>query len=100
MVLNTPIQGSASDIVVDAMERLSLLAEETEEPALQPVLNIHDDLTFCVPEDDVDDLTPVIVGEMLHPSFDWVTVPLSVEVSIGRNWADMVDQGVYFSDEF
>jgi DNA polymerase-1 len=99
MIYNSPIQGSASDIVVDAMCRLSLRAERDDEPALTPVLNIHDDITFCVPKKREGELIPIIVDEMLHPSFDWVTVPISVEVSSGPNWADMKAIGTYFSDE-
>jgi uracil-DNA glycosylase family 4 len=99
MIYNTPIQGSAADICLDAMCRLSVLAEEEEDPALQPVLNVHDDLTFYLPKDRTRRLLPLIAREMLKPGFDWVTVPLSVEVSTGANWAEMSSVGVRFSDE-
>ena len=98
MVLNSPIQGSASDIVVDAMNRLSVRADKEKEPAFQAVLNVHDDLTFYVPVDRQEELTAEIVHEMLAPSFDWVTVPLSVEVLVGENWAAMKNVGTYYSD--
>jgi len=99
MIYNSPIQGSASDIVVDAMNRLSIRAEKDSIPALQPVMNIHDDLTFYVPRKRLRSLTRVIVDEMLHPSFDWVTVPISVEVSVGKNWGEMDSVGTFFSDD-
>jgi DNA polymerase I-like protein with 3'-5' exonuclease and polymerase domains len=56
-------------------------------------------VVFCVPRKRQDELVPIIVDEMLHPSFDWVSVPLSIEVSVGPNWADMERLGTYFSDE-
>jgi DNA polymerase I len=95
MVYNSPIQGTASDIVIDAMTRLDKLAEHSNEPALRAVLNIHDDLTFLVPERCQEEVCDIIVREMLESSFDWITVPLSVEVSVGRNWADCNKVGVF-----
>jgi DNA polymerase-1 len=98
-ILNTPIQGSASDIVLDAMNRLSAMSDQTGDLALQPVMNIHDDLTFYVPEKKQDKYMKIIVDEMLHPSFDWVNVPISVEVSVGKNWGEMKPVGTFFSDD-
>ncbi len=98
-LLNNPTQGIASDIVVDAMNRLSVRAEKEEEPTYQAVLNIHDDLTFYVPKDRQEELITEIVREMLMPAFDWINVPMSVSVKVGPNWADMIPSGIYFSDE-
>jgi DNA polymerase-1 len=98
-LLNNTIQGAASDIVVEAMSRLSVRADREDQPAFQAVLDIHDDLTFYVPKDEVDRITGEIVREMLRPVYDWMVVPLSVEVAVGPNWADLKPIGVYFSDE-
>jgi DNA polymerase I len=98
-ILNNTTQGAASDIVLDGMNRLSVLAEREDDLALHPVLNVHDDLTFYLPRRRKDELLEVIVHEMLHPAFDWVTVPLSVELSIGDNWADMRAVKTFFSDD-
>ena len=97
--LNTSIQGTASDVVVDGMNRLSVLAEKADEPALQPVINIHDDLTFYLPRRRQDELCEIITEEMLSSSYKWLDVPLSVEVTIGKNWADMNKVGTFFSDD-
>lgn len=96
-ICNSPIQGGASDIVVDGMNRLSEIARAEDKPWLQPALNIHDDLTFWVPDEVVEESIERIVIEMLNCSFKWVTVPLSVEVSFGENWADMKPIGTFES---
>jgi uracil-DNA glycosylase family 4 len=98
-LLNNTTQGTASDIVVDAMTRLSIRAERENEPVYQSMLNIHDDLEFYVPKKKQDIIIPEIVWDMLTPKFEWVTVPLSVEVKAGPNWADMEKIGTFFSDE-
>jgi DNA polymerase-1 len=98
-ILNNPTQGIASDIVVDAMDRLSVRAEKEGEPAFQAVLNIHDDLSFYMPKDRQEELTMEIVREMLTPVFEWINVPLSAEVKAGPNWADLQKVGVFYSDE-
>lgn len=99
MVLNTPIQGTASDIVLAAMDKLSLIAVEQNRPELQPILNIHDDLSFYLPGGSKDMCVTEILHCMLHPEFDWINVPISVEVSEGSNWCDLKEVGTYYSDE-
>lgn len=99
MVCNTPVQGPASDIVVDAMDRLSVLAIERDMPCLQPVMNIHDDLTFFLPKRKPEKYQEIIVREMLDVPFDWVNVPISIEGERGENWCDMKPIGVYSSDK-
>lgn len=82
-VYNSPVQGTAAEIVLDAMCRLS----ETGDPELQPEINIHDDLTFLrVREDRVDDIAEKVLGHMLDVPFGWVNVPITVELAMGRNW--------------
>lgn len=98
-ILNNPTQGAASDIVVAAMDRLSRKAEKEDVPAYQPVLNIHDDLTFYIPKKDLDWMMPEIVRVMLAKTNDWMIIPLSVEVSVGPNWGQLEEIGTYFSDE-
>jgi len=101
MIVNSPIQGAASDIVVDSMVRLSKQSRAMGCPHLQPVMNIHDDLTFIVPDSELDDAITEIVYQMLWtpPEWDWVNVPLSVEVEVGRHWAAMEEIGTFRSDE-
>ena len=98
-IINTPVQGSASDIVVDAMNRLSERAFTEDCPRLQPVLNIHDDLTLCVPKKHQDGYVDVLVSEALTTAYDWVRVPLQVEVSVGPNWHELKEIGKFNSDD-
>jgi uracil-DNA glycosylase family 4 len=97
--INFPIQGVASDIVCDSMNRLSQIALETSEMHLHPVLNIHDDLTFIVPDSDavIEAAIRRIYTVMLTPPYDFINVPLSVECSIGNNWYEMTEIGKYWS---
>jgi len=100
-VINTPIQGTASDVVVDAMNRLSELADKENDAALQPIMNIHDDLTFDLPEDLVDDYMQVIINEMLSVSYDFMkVVPISVEVECGYDWAHMEGVGTFTTEDW
>jgi uracil-DNA glycosylase family 4 len=98
-LINTPIQGTASDVVVDAMVRLSRQSLEEDKLWLQPILNIHDDLTFDVPTEKLDDAIEDIVCAMLAVPFGWLTVPITVEVEIGKDWYAMEEVGKFRSDD-
>ena len=101
MIINTPIQGSCSDIVVDSMNRLSELEVDPEEGDWnQAVMNIHDDLEFYLFEDELEIRLEEILDLMLFPPFDWINVPLSAEVSIGDNWGALEEIGAFFSNEW
>ena len=96
-VLNSPIQGTAAEIVMDAMCRLS----ELNDWELQPEINIHDDLTWVrVPEKKVEQIAEKIITVMLDVPFDWVNVPITVEASVGDNWMEMDEFGAFSSDEW
>lgn len=98
MVLNSPIQGLAADILREAWRRIVCEAVRRHRPWLIPRLNIHDDLVFMLPKKRVDEALEVIVPAMIkHPQWDWITVPLTTEVSIGPNWAALTKQGNYDS---
>lgn len=98
-IINTPVQGSASDIVVDAMNRLSEQADQEGIDWLQAVLNIHDDLMFDLPEEIVEDALEHIVAEMLTVPYETMkTVPISVEVVCGYNWATMETIGTFSTE--
>ena len=85
--LNTPIQGTAADILKLAMARIlkGLPAREW----LKPVLQIHDELLFTVPEDRVREASGFIRGGMEAKPFDEFDIPLKVEVSVGKNYGEM-----------
>lgn len=97
-IINTPIQGTAADIVTDAMNRLSEFSELTEQDRFQPVLNIHDDLTFYTPDETIDADVSVIAEYMCDSRFDFINVPIIVEVSAGLSWDNQTEIGVFRSD--
>lgn len=85
--INNPVQGSASDIVVAAMIRLAKTALERGDPCLMPRINIHDDLTFFVPEARVLEYAESIGAEMVRITFPAIQkVPYVVEAQAGPNW--------------
>lgn len=100
--INFPIQSTAAEIVCNAMDRLSMLAVETKQWHLHPRLNIHDDLTFIFPDDDqiIDDGIETAVREMLKLDYDFINVPMSVEVSLGTNWENQEDIGKFWTKDF
>ena len=100
-IINTPIQGTAAEITMDAMNRLSRHAVTTGQIQRHPNLNIHDDLTFTditgkTLEEDVD----FIIQAMLNCDLDFINVPLSVEVTMGPNWFQQELVGVFFTDTY
>jgi DNA polymerase I-like protein with 3'-5' exonuclease and polymerase domains len=95
-ICNSPIQGTMAEIVIDAMNRIS----ELDLWDIQPILNIHDDLGFHVLEELAEDYMEIILAEMLKPTFDFINVPLMVEMSIGKNLFDMHEVGKFRSDEW
>ena len=94
--INSPVQGSAAEIVLDAMCRLS----ETGDPELQPEINIHDDLTYLrVPAKRAEEIAEKVVGIMLDVPFEWAKiVPITAELSMGKNWANLEEIGTFSSD--
>ena len=99
-IINMPIQGTASDIVVDSMNRLSEYALENNKMQFQPILNIHDDLTYDLPVDTLDNDLDFIINKMITVPFDFVNVPISVEVMCGENnWYEMEEIGVFASND-
>lgn len=102
-LINAPVQGTAADIVIDAMNRLSELrtpkrGEDVSQWLTQPNINVHDDLTFILPEDEVDDAAEIIIDTMVGVPFEFVNVPISIEMSMGPSWADQEEVGTFASD--
>lgn len=98
--INFPIQSMAGEIVCNAMSRLSVKAVETGNWGIHPRLNIHDDLTFVVPDSQVDDAIEVIYKTMLTPPWsELINVPLSVKASLGRDWFRMATIGKFYSNK-
>ena len=84
--VNMPIQGGAADIMKLAMIRVQDRIQESELQA-RMLLQVHDELVFEVPSDEVDGLRDLVYDEM--PRAIELNVPLSVDVKTGYNWGDM-----------
>ena len=85
--LNTPIQGTAADILKLAITRI--LAGLSEREWLKPILQIHDELTFIIPEDKLTEavtFTRRCMEEKPFPEFD---LPLIAEASAGPTFGMM-----------
>lgn len=87
--MNTPIQGTAADIVKMAMARLVLVLPDY--PWIQPVLTVHDSLVFYVPADKVMAAGRLIKGLMEKQPFPEFDVPLVAELGAGANYGDLED---------
>jgi DNA polymerase-1 len=103
-LINMPVQGTASDIVVDSMNRLSEFGQVQDNflsypvegiSCYQPIMNIHDDLTFYIPTKNTDEYFERIIGMMIDVPFDFINVPISVEAQAGSNWYEMEDIGTF-----
>ncbi|RLE31459.1 DNA polymerase I [Candidatus Acetothermia bacterium] len=84
--INTPIQGSAADLMKLAMLRLHRLWEEGELRA-DMILQIHDELIF-----EVDEPEAAAAAELVREAMEGVwelAVPLKVDVKLGTSWGDL-----------
>ena len=83
--MNHPMQGTAADIIKIAMARVSRRLEE-EGFAAHMILQVHDELDFECPVDEVERLTAMVQDVMEHVVD--LRVPLIAEASTGITWAD------------
>ena len=85
LAVNTPIQGSAADIIKVAMVRAH---DALRDAGLQTrlILQIHDELLFEAPVDEVEQASSIVVREM-ERAFP-LDPPLAVDVGVGRNWME------------
>lgn len=83
--MNHPMQGTAADIIKIAMARVSRRLEE-EGFAAHMILQVHDELDFECPIDEVERLTTMVRDVMEHVVV--LRVPLIAEASTGITWAD------------
>ena len=85
--MNTPIQGTAADILKLALGRI--LLGLPEHPWLKPILQIHDELTFIIPADKLTEAITFIKGCMESQPFLEFDLPLVAEASVGPTFGQM-----------
>jgi DNA polymerase-1 len=85
MAVNTPVQGTAADMVKFAMIALHQEIESSGRRA-RMVLQVHDELVFSLPEEEVKEFEPV-VRERMQEALP-LDVPLRVDTKTGKTWAE------------
>jgi len=85
--MNTPIQGTAADILKLALGRI--LRGLPERPWLRPLLQIHDELVFELPENRLKEAAFFIKNCMEEKPFEAFSVPIIAEASAGHRFGDM-----------
>ena len=84
--MNTPLQGTAADLIKLAMIEIDrqLTAEKFR---TRMILQVHDELLFEGPTEELERLKPLVkhAMEQVHP----LSVPLVVDIKVGPNWRDM-----------
>ena len=85
IAMNSPIQGTAADVI-----KLAMLAVHrrlaAEGRAAQILLQVHDELILELPEAEVDTVRPIVTEEMERVIE--LVVPLKVDIGIGKNWSE------------
>jgi DNA polymerase-1 len=86
IAVNTPVQGSAADMIKVAMVNIH---QELRQRGLQTkmILQVHDELVFDVPKDEVDTVKPIIV-EKMRTALPQLKVPIEVGIGTGENWLE------------
>ena len=85
--LNTPIQGTAADILKLAIVRI--LEGLPSRPWLRPILQIHDELTFLIPKDRLQEAVAFVKGCMEQQPFPELDLPLVAEASAGESFGNL-----------
>jgi DNA polymerase-1 len=86
MAVNTPLQGTAADVIKVSMIRIQNRMEELGLSS-RMIMQVHDELVFEAPEDELQRAMPMIRNEM--ETVMNLSVPLKVSVHSGKNWAEV-----------
>ena len=86
MAMNTPIQGTAADMIKLAMIRIHQALREKNFKT-RMILQVHDELVFDAPRDEVEAVTPLI-EELMREAIPNLDVPIVVETGVGENWLE------------
>ncbi len=84
--VNTPLQGTAADLIKIAMIRIDAAIRDQKLKS-RMTLQVHDELVFEVPDQEIDSMRTLVREHMekVHP----LSVPLQVDIGVGKNWRDL-----------
>ena len=85
IAVNMPIQGTQADMIKIAMVRIQDGLRSSEMKS-KMILQVHDELVFSVPQNEVDELRTLIVREMTEALP--LDVPIEVDANVGMNWLE------------
>jgi len=89
--INAPIQGSAADIMRLAMIKINKVFVKESNYKTKMLLQIHDELVFETPKNEIEKIVPVIKKNMSDVSsneYHKFSIPLTVDVNSGNNWGE------------
>ena len=87
IAVNSPVQGSAADIVKKAMTDIALALEKAKSPA-RLLLQVHDELIFECPDDKTEiEKTIALIKDKMEHAVE-LSVPLRVSIEYGKNWGE------------
>ena len=90
--INAPIQGSAAEIMRLAMIRIDKKLNEQKLNKTKMLLQIHDELIFECPKNEVKKISKVIIEEMssvAESDQHSFSIPLTVDLNTGENWGTL-----------
>jgi DNA polymerase-1 len=82
--INSPIQGSAADIIKIAMINIHRLLKDKYRTRM--ILQVHDELIFDVPKPELEEIKLLVRNEMEHAAK--LSVPLEVDMGVGKDWLE------------
>ena len=85
--INAPIQGTAADILAFAQGRIQKFLDDNGYKT-KIVLTVHDSLIFSIPEEE-SFLVPIFKEMMEEIPFEWMTVPVVVDMELGKRWGEL-----------
>ena len=86
MAVNMPVQGTAADIIKEAMVQVQARLDQ-DAMRSRMLLQVHDELVFETPQDEEARLTAMLADVM--PNALRLSVPLRIDVKKGYSWGDM-----------
>ena len=83
--INAPMQGTAADIIKEAMIQVQKHIDE-KYPATRMILQVHDELLFETPEEDVEAVERAV--KRIMENITKIDIPLTIDIGHGPNWSE------------